>query len=106
MARRSTARGSARSARTEGGCPLHDWRLFAPSRQRARRCANSCQIYGQVLNPFIWGGDLVKAGINPDDTTGWGAEGGRSNGTYKYIGGQTNNTVLTRSFVIGLRLGF
>ena len=68
--------------------------------------ANSCQIYGQVLNPFIWGGDLVKAGINPDDTTGWGAEGGRSNGTYKYIGGQTNNTVLTRSFVIGLRLGF
>ena len=68
--------------------------------------ADSCQIYGQVLNPFIWGGDLVKAGINPDDTTGWGAEGGRSNGTYKYIGGQTNNTVLTRSFVIGLRLGF
>ena len=27
--------------------------------------ANSCQIYGQVLNLFIWGGDLVKAGINP-----------------------------------------
>ena len=22
--------------------------------------ANSCQIYGQVLNPFIWGGDLYS----------------------------------------------
>lgn len=68
--------------------------------------ATSCQIYGQVLNPFIWGGELVKAGINPDDMTGWAADGGRSNGTYKFIGGQTNNTILTRSYVIGLRLGF
>ena len=77
-----------------------------PEKWLSKVGANSCQIYGQVLNPFIFGGDLVKAGINPDDTTGWGAEGGRSNGTYKYIGGQTNNTVLTRSLVIGLRLGF
>ena len=37
MARRSTARGPARSDRTESVCPLHDWRLFESSGQRARR---------------------------------------------------------------------
>ena len=60
--------------------------------------ANSAQIYGQVLNPFLFGGELVKAGINPDDITGWDAS--------NHIGGQTNNTCITRSVVIGLRLGF
>lgn len=65
----------------------------------------SCSVYGQILNPFLFGGELVKAGINPDDMTGWRANS-RSNGDYKYIGGQTNNTIITRSFVIGLRLGF
>ena len=61
------------------------------------------KIYGQVLNPFIFGGELVKSGINPDDTTGW--SGKKQNDT-NFIGGQTNNTILTRSYVIGLRLGF
>lgn len=64
----------------------------------------NCQVYGQVLNPFIFGGDLVKAGINPDDTTGWSATA--NNNDTGFIGGQSNNTVLTRSYVIGLRLGF
>ena len=64
--------------------------------------ASSCSIYAQVLNPFIFGGELVKAGINPDDTTGWSESTNPTN----YIGGQTNNTVLNRSYVIGLRLGF
>ena len=68
--------------------------------------ASSVQLYAQVLNPFIWGGQLVKEGINPDDMTGWGPDGGKSNGTYKFIGGQTNNTILTRSYVVGLRIGF
>ena len=63
--------------------------------------AASCQIYGQVLNPFIFGGELVKSGINPDDTTGWSEKTNDTN----FIGGQTNNTILTRSYVIGLRLG-
>ena len=63
----------------------------------------NCQIYAQVLNPFIFGGDLVKAGINPDDTTGWQDKSGAGVST---IGGQTNNTILTRSYVIGLRIGF
>jgi TonB-linked SusC/RagA family outer membrane protein len=71
---------------------------------KSARLSNA-SVYVQVLNPFLFGGELVKAGINPDDLTGWGANS-RSNGDYKYIGGQTNNTVITRSYVIGLRLGF
>ncbi len=35
--------------------------------------ASSASVYAQVLNPFLWGGELVKAGINPDDITGWDA---------------------------------
>lgn len=65
---------------------------------------SNCQIYVQALNPFIFGGKLVKAGINPDDITGWSTQA-NSSGT-GFIGGQTNNTVLTRSYVIGLRIGF
>ena len=64
--------------------------------------ATKCQVYAQCLNPFIWGGELVKAGINPDDMTGW--TNFNSNG--ETTGGQTNNTMLTRSYVIGVRLGF
>jgi TonB-linked SusC/RagA family outer membrane protein len=60
--------------------------------------AHSAQVYAQVLNPFLFGGELVKAGINPDDITGWDAA--------NHIGGQTNNTCITRSFVLGVRLGF
>lgn len=64
--------------------------------------ASRCQIYVQCLNPFIWGGELVKAGINPDDMTGWT----ELNSSGDSLGGQTNNTILTRHYVIGLRLGF
>lgn len=60
--------------------------------------ANSASVYVQVLNPFLFGGELVKAGINPDDVTGWDAA--------NHNGGQTNNTCITRSFVLGVRLGF
>ena len=65
--------------------------------------ANKIQIYAQALNPFIFGGEVVKAGINPDDITGWG---NLSTNDYTSIGGQTNNTMLSRSYVIGVRLGF
>lgn len=60
--------------------------------------AQSAQVYAQVLNPFIFGGELVSAGINPDDVTGWD--------NTSHLGGQTNNTCITRSFVFGVRLGF
>lgn len=61
---------------------------------------SNMQIYGQVLNPFIFGGDLVKVGINPDDVNGWDSK------SAAMAGGQTNNTALMRSYVIGLRFGF
>jgi TonB-linked SusC/RagA family outer membrane protein len=61
---------------------------------------SNVQLYAQVLNPFLFGGDLVKVGINPDDITGWDTKSGAQ------MGGQTNNTALIRSYVIGLRVGF
>lgn len=61
---------------------------------------SNMQLYGQVINPFIFGGDLVKVGINPDDVNGWDSKSGAM------AGGQTNNTALMRSYVIGLRFGF
>jgi TonB-linked SusC/RagA family outer membrane protein len=60
----------------------------------------NAQVYAQVLNPFIFGSDLVKAGINPDDVNGWSSKAEAGSG------GQTNNTALMRSYVIGIRLGF
>ena len=61
---------------------------------------NRLQVYAQILNPVIWGGEAVKLGLNPDDTTGWDSTAGAQSG------GQTSNTILNRSFAIGLRLGF
>jgi TonB-linked SusC/RagA family outer membrane protein len=63
----------------------------------------SAQVYAQVLNPFIWGGEAVQLGINPDDLTGWRTRFSSDN---DQGGGQTNNTMQIRSFVVGLRLGF
>lgn len=57
------------------------------------------QVYAQILNPVIWGGEAVKLGLNPDDTTGWDSTAGAQSG------GQTNNTILNRSVVFGLRIG-
>jgi TonB-linked SusC/RagA family outer membrane protein len=61
------------------------------------------QIYAQVLNPFLWGGEAVKLGINTDDLNGWRQ---RTSSASDGGGGQTNNTMMIRSYVIGLRLGF
>ena len=69
-----------------------------PKKVTSRFGANTASAYVQVLNPFPFGGELVKAGINPDDITGWDAS--------NHNGGQTNNTCITRSFVLGVRLGF
>ncbi|MDR1455963.1 MAG: TonB-dependent receptor [Tannerella sp.] len=62
------------------------------------------QIYAQVLNPFIWGGEAVQLGLNPDDLTGWRVRTQTATGDSGI--GQTNNTMQIRSFVVGLRLGF
>jgi TonB-dependent starch-binding outer membrane protein SusC len=60
---------------------------------------NKLQVYGQVLNPFMFGGEAVKLGLNTDDVTGWDSTAGAQSG------GQTANTIVNRSLVIGLRVG-
>jgi len=60
------------------------------------------QIYGQVLNPFIFGGEVIKAGLNTDDETGWAA----SNSLGDNTGGANNNTMILKSWVFGVRVTF
>jgi len=63
---------------------------------------SSLQIYGQVMNPFIFGGAVVKAGLNPDDTNGWSSVNSAGDPT----GGTNNNTMMVTSFVGGIRVSF
>jgi TonB-linked SusC/RagA family outer membrane protein len=56
----------------------------------------------QVLNPFIFGGDVVKMGLNPDDDTNWD----RASSNTNPLGGTNNNTILPQSIVFGVRAGF
>lgn len=56
------------------------------------------QVYAQILNPVIWGGEAVKVGLNPDDVNGWDSAAGAQRG------GQTANSILLRSAVVGLRV--
>lgn len=62
---------------------------------------NNLQVYGQVLNPFIFGGKVVKNGINPDDPNNWHVV----NSVGDPVGGTNNNTIIVRSWVIGIKLG-
>lgn len=57
------------------------------------------QVYGQILNPVIWGGEAVRVGLNPDDVNGWDSMEDAQRG------GQTANNILLRSAVIGVRIG-
>jgi TonB-linked SusC/RagA family outer membrane protein len=61
---------------------------------------SNLQVYGQVLNPFIFGGEVVKAGINPDDNNKWND----INTVGDPVGGTNNNTIITRSWVFGVRI--
>jgi TonB-linked SusC/RagA family outer membrane protein len=56
----------------------------------------------QVLNPFIFGGDIVQMGLNPDDETNWD----RASSNTNPLGGTNNNTILPQSIVFGIRAGF
>ncbi len=60
------------------------------------------QVYTQMLNPFLFGGEVVKAGINPDDTNGWIS----TNSVGDLSGGTNNNTMIIKSTVFGIRVGF
>ena len=72
-----------------------------PSRLIEKYTLKNVQLNIQVLNPFLFGGDLVKWGINPDDETNW--ERISTNGGP--LGGTNNNTIQPQSFVFGIRAG-
>lgn len=67
-----------------------------------RIAVKDLQLNVQVLNPFIFGGDIVKMGLNPDDETNWD----RASSNTNPLGGTNNNTILPQSIVFGLRAGF
>ena len=77
-----------------------------PARLINRAKLKNFSVNVQVLNPFIFGGDLVKRGINPDDETNWTAESQGGSFAASPLGGVNNNTVLPQSLVFGIRLGF
>jgi TonB-linked SusC/RagA family outer membrane protein len=73
-----------------------------PARFTNKLNMKSVQVFGQVTNPFIFGGDVVKAGLNPDDTNGWAS----TNSIGEATGGTNNNTIINTSFVAGVRVSF
>ena len=75
-----------------------------PSRIIRKANIKNLQLNVQVLNPFIFGGEIKKWGINPDDDTNWDAQSSSGN-TAAPLGGTNNNTILPQSIVFGLRLG-
>jgi hypothetical protein len=77
-----------------------------PLKLISRAKMKNLQINVQVLNPFIFGGEVVKMGINPDDETNWASESQPNTFATNPIGGVNNNTILPQSLVFGLRVGF
>nr|WP_320056964.1 TonB-dependent receptor [uncultured Bacteroides sp.] len=73
-----------------------------PSRLIAKAGVKQSQVFAQVLNPFLFGAGVVKAGINPDDTNNLNSF--NSNGDLQ--GATNNNTMMTTSVVFGIRVGF
>lgn len=76
-----------------------------PVKLISRAKIKNVQLNVQVLNPFLFGGDIVKMGINPDDETNWGDQSQPDSFTTNPSGGMNNNTILPRSWVFGLRVG-
>ncbi|WP_207426985.1 TonB-dependent receptor [Pedobacter sp. SYSU D00535] len=72
-----------------------------PGKLLSRYSFKNVQLNVQVLNPFLFGGEVVSYGINPDDETNWDRIS--SNGSP--LGGTNNNTILPQSIVFGLRAG-
>lgn len=76
-----------------------------PVKLISRAKIKNVQLNVQVLNPFLFGGDVVKMGINPDDETNWSDQSQPDSFTTNPSGGMNNNTILPRSWVFGLRVG-
>ncbi|WP_187261612.1 SusC/RagA family TonB-linked outer membrane protein [Pontibacter beigongshangensis] len=77
-----------------------------PQTMLSRFFLNNLQLNVQVLNPFIFGGDIVQMGLNPDDDTNWGRQSQANSNSTSPLGGTNNNTILQQSVVFGLRVGF
>jgi hypothetical protein len=77
-----------------------------PGKLIKRANMKNLQLSVQVLNPFIFGGDIVKMGINPDDETNWASQSQAGTASASPLGGTNNNTILPQSIVFGLRVGF
>lgn len=77
-----------------------------PASWLKRISMKSLQLNTQVLNPFMFGGELVKWGINPDDDTNWEMVSQAGTNASAPLGGINNNTILPQSFVLGLRASF
>jgi TonB-linked SusC/RagA family outer membrane protein len=73
-----------------------------PAKWIKRISLSNLQLSCQVVNPFIFGGEVVKMGINPEDNTNWDVV---SSNTFP-LGGMNNNNILVQSFVFGLKAGF
>lgn len=77
-----------------------------PSTLIKRASIKSLSFNVQVLNPFMFGGEVVKWGINPDDDTNWDGPASTPNSnTTAPLGGTNNNTILPQSLVFGVRIG-
>jgi len=76
-----------------------------PTKLISRFSIKNLQLNVQVLNPFMFGGDIVKMGLNPDDETNWDAVSQANSNTTTPLGGTNNNTILQQSIVFGLRVG-
>ena len=59
-------------------------------------------VFTQIINPFFFGGDVVKMGLNPEDNTNWDVASSNGNP----LGGTNNNTIQPQSFVFGIKAGF
>ncbi|HEY3406331.1 MAG TPA: TonB-dependent receptor [Ohtaekwangia sp.] len=78
-----------------------------PSEFLSKIFLKNLQLNVQVLNPFfLYGGDVVKLGLNPDDNTNWDVASQANTITASPLGGMNTNTVLSQSWVFGLRAGF
>lgn len=75
---------------------------YLPKQMLEKIGVNDVQISLQAINPFIFGGEIVKMGINPDDDTDWE----RASSNTNPLGGMNNNTILPQSYVLGIRANF
>jgi len=77
-----------------------------PQNLLRRFTIKNMQLNVQVLNPFIFGGEVVKWGINPDDDTNWDGPTSQPNSnSTSPLGGTNNNTILPQSIAFGVRVG-